>query len=468
MLFFVKKISYIACESQFFTTLIMKYLISGLCLFFIVSLSFGTVAQNKGVITDEQTQEPLSGVNISLVSSKQVLAVSDEDGTYSIPAKFTLNDKDSIRFSHIGYNTQTILLSDLKKKNFIMKLSGDVQSLSMVTVSTKTEPQMWLEYEEMSPMKIPVYGFGATMVDGKVYVIGGDETETTAAFLGESGFNRQSNSNRMQLYDIENDTWTLSNQQFTKRAYHNVLHHDGKLYILGGKRLAKNPRLEYLNENIEIYNIRKDTIITDKNNPHQAVNFASVVFDNNILVMGGSIKLYRKDVLETKIYSNKAHLLDLKTGYWYELDNMPEAKETKSIVIGNILYTIGGRKHNSLKEICTYNISTGEWAVETELPRITERPAMAYNDDIIYIFEMAEITTYNIRTKALNTYSIDLPLMHSEMFCHDGMLYIMGGVVGSEPSQGFIIDAGRTLQPVSGVYRIDLNEFKKTKVPELQ
>lgn len=444
----------------------MKHLISGLCLLFIVSAFSVTLAQNKGVIQDTQTKEPLPGVSVSLTANTQVVAVSGEDGTYSIPSHLVPKDNDSIRFSHIGYTTLTIPFSELKEKNFIIDLSEDTQALEAVTVSGRAEPQISLKYETMRPMKIPVYGFGAVIADGKIYVVGGDETETTSSIPGESGFNRQSNSNRMQIYDIETDTWTVSDLRFTRRAYHNVHHHDGKLFILGGKRLAKNPRLEYLNENIEIYDIQNDTLITDKNNPHQAVNFASVVFDNNILAMGGSIKLYRKEVTETKRYSNKAHLLDLNTGYWYELDNMPKAKETKGIVVGNTIYTIGGHRQKSLKEICTYNIGSGEWTVEGELPEIVERPALAHNEDIIYIFEKNRIYTYNLQTKTLNTYRINLSMMFSEMFCYDGMLYIMGGVIGSEPSQGFIIDTNRTLQPISEVYRVDLNEFKKTKIVE--
>ncbi len=83
-----------------------------------------------------------------------------------------------------------------------------------------------------------------------------------------------------------------------------------------------------------------------------------------------------------------------------------------------------------------------------------ERPALTYNDNIIYIFEDRRICTYNIETKELNEYLIDLPLKSSELFYANHMLYILGGFQEDEFS----------ISPSSGFFSIDLNEFEKTKI----
>jgi hypothetical protein len=133
---------------------------------------------------------------------------------------------------------------------------------------------------------------------------------------------------------------------------------------------------------------------------------------------------------------------------------MPIAKETKGILINSTIYLIGGFNLNPLKEIETYNLTTAEWKTEGQLFYEVERPALAYNENIIYIFEDGKIQTYNIETKELNMYSIDLPLKNSELFYANNTLYLLGGFQQDEFS----------ISPSLNLYSIDINEFKKTKI----
>ena len=66
-----------------------------------------------GTITDSETNEKLSYVNIGVIG-KAVGTISDFDGVYS----FTLDpkyDSDSVRISLIGYQSQTYKISSFKK-----------------------------------------------------------------------------------------------------------------------------------------------------------------------------------------------------------------------------------------------------------------------------------------------------------------------------------------------------------------
>jgi len=159
------------------------------------------------------------------------------------------------------------------------------------------------------------------------------------------------------------------------------------------------------------------------------------------------------NVNKQKIYTDKAFLLDLKNAYWYELDNMPEAQESKGILVDNIFYLVGGYKSMPLREIDSYNLSTADWRTEAKLPFRLERPAIAYHGGIIYMYEKAKILTYEVETKEINSYLIDLNTTNSELFYADNKLYLLGGLVNETYST----------YPSKELYTIDLKEFETTQ-----
>ena len=429
-------------------------------------------AQNKGVVMDGISKSLLAGVNIYL-NNKKVISKTNESGEFIIKKLARTNKNDTLFFSHVGYSVKKVSISDLKENENKVYLFKDTLSLKEITViSNKPTLDPSIKYEKMTPLNIGVYSFGAALIGDKIYVIGGNETyedndlldnmdkyvdngkDDAESFLKKisssgSNFNWSNYCNKLQVYDIATDYWQNSNLKFGKRAYHNINYSNNKIYVLGGKQLSTNRVTEYLDNKIEVYDINRNKVITDKTNPHQAINFASFSYNNNLIIMGGSTKLKMNGEKE---YSNKAHLLDLKSGLWYKLPDMPSPKETKGVAINATIYLIGGFNNRPLKEIESYNIGTGKWNTEGELSYEVERPAIAYNEDIIYIFEDRKIQTYNIKTKEKNAYLIDLSLKFSELLYANNMLYILGGLEEYSFSKS----------PSRNLYRIDLLNFKKT------
>lgn len=429
-------------------------------------------AQNKGVVMDGISKNLLAGVNIYL-NNKKVISKTNERGEFIIKKLARTNKNDTLLFSYIGYSIKKVSISDLKENENKVYLFKDTLSLKEITViSNKLTLDPSIKYEKMTPLKVGVYSFGAALIGDKIYVIGGNETyedndlldnmdkyvdngnDDAESFLKKinssgSNFNWSNYCNKLQVYDIATDYWHNSNLKFGKRAYHNINYSNNKIYVLGGKLLSTNRVTEYLDNKIEVYDMNRNKVVTDKTNPHQAINFASFSYNNNLIIMGGSTKLKMNGEKE---YSNKAHLLDLKTGLWYKLPDMLSPKETKGVAIDATVYLIGGFNNRPLKEIESYNIGTGKWNAEGELPYEVERPAIAYNEDIIYIFEDRKIQTYNIKTKEKNAYLIDLSLKYSELLYANNMLYILGGLEEYSFSK----------LPSRNLYRIDLRNFKKT------
>lgn len=416
-------------------------------------------AQNKGVVLDRESNAPLSGVNVSL-NNKKVLSKTNNNGEFYLKRSYKFNPKDTLWFSYIGYSTKKIPATDIKATNNTVYLFKDTLSLKEITITSNKRPlDNSLKYTKLAPLKIGVSSFGSALVGNKIYVFEGNESAIKSITDEENILKSVTKlsyhidwisfSNKLQVYDIPTDSWQISNESFRKRAFGNVIYYKDRLYILGGKNLSTSKRVEYLDNTIELYDMKQNKCFLDKTNPHPGVNCASFIYDSNLIVMGGSIKENEMH----KIYSKKAHLQNLKTGLWYELPDMPTAKETKGIIIDNTIYLIGGFNDAALSSIECYNIKTGKWDTAGKLSYEVKRPAIACHDDIIYIFEFDKIQTFNIRTNEVKTYPIDLTLNDCELICYENMLYLIGGI---EPNPEYS-SASKNL------YRIDINNFKKTE-----
>lgn len=439
---------------------------------FIFLLSFqSSFSQNiSGIVSDLETNTPLPGVNIYF-QDKISGTTTDGNGKYTLLLPKTFKESDAITFSFIGYKTLKITLPEFKKTNYSILMEKETQEIGEISIYENINLTPTLRYKKVSKMKSALYGFGAFIHDNKIYVIAGDESTKTdnnlktfdeqartdntsfAYFLAhmEPEIQWTNYSDLIQIYDINKDEWIKNNLRFRKRAYHNVECYGNTAYVIGGKNLSKNRRQEYLDKSIEIFDTEKDSITIDQTNPHQAINFASAMVGDNLLVAGGSTN---ENKIGHKEYTNTVHLLQLNTGLWYELAPMPEAKECKGIFVKNKFYTLGGFKEKPLNTIESYNFVNDTWKVEGSLFDNLKSPALAHDSATIYAFENGKFYTLNTQTGEQKKYLIDLNLYDSSMFLHNDKLYIVGGYK----------DADFDITPSEFIYSIDLAEFNRTKV----
>lgn len=437
----------------------------------ILLLTFNLLGQDiKGIILDAETNEPLEYVNI-FFKNENTGTVSNKKGEFNLNLQAEIGDNDTIQFSIIGYFSKDYTYSNLKECNFVVSLTKKVENIEEIEIKSNRILNPELQYSKLPSSKVGVHSFGSELIEGKIYIIGGDESFIEDSgkklldrlsldqnlsfhyFISKTRLNStwEHYSGKLQIYDIEKNTWICPEIEFRERAYHNIRYCNNKLYVLGGKNLSLNRKFEYLENKIEIFDLKTQTIEVDETNPHQAINFQSFVYKNSIIVMGGSVKLNKDG---SKIFSNKVHLYDLTTGYWYELNDMPKAKEVKGVIIDNTIYLIGGNNNRALKEIDSYNFSSGIWKNEGELFSAIERPALTAFGPIIYIFNNDKILTFNIDTKVLNEYKIDLNLFAAELYYFDGKLYIVGGYNQDE----------FTKSVSKKMYCIDIKEFSNTEI----
>ena len=323
---------------------------------FLLLLTSYSYSQNiRGKVFDTKTNEPLEGVHV-YVKINEEGTFTDERGKYVLKLQSRVNKNDLVYFSHVGFVLKSFSWSELKDKNFLVKIDLDQIQLDEIKVVAPYKLKPRIRYKKLASMKNGLHSFASTLVDDKIYVFGGDATQEIDALkqvfqnYPQNGLGGNMNINLyykvasldlwslkhynddLLIYDIKLDRWSTIEAKFRKRAYHNTIYSndDCKMYILGGKRYSKYRLFEYLDDKIEVYDIINNTINVDKTNPHQAVDFESFLYKDNIIVLGGSIKEKRNG---EKIYTDKVHFYNTKTGLWYDLANMPIAKETKGVLI---------------------------------------------------------------------------------------------------------------------------------------
>jgi len=438
-------------------------------LLFFILIPFFSVSQNiSGVVISKKDNLPIENTNVFALSSKAG-TITDENGKFSLKLLSQFKDDEVLEFSHIGFTSLKIKLEDLKKAKFTVFLANEVENLSELTIAANHQLKLKskLDFNKLAPLKYPIFSFGSFLKDDKIYVIGGNGSseadawkKVTAEKPDPSMKDLQNELSRnptflfykgdFSTYDIKTDAWEVSPIKFTKRAHHNIHLYDNSIYVLGGKRISVNGKFEYLQDQIEVLNLTNQTIKVDNTNPHQAADFASFTYKDNIIVMGGSVKMTESG---KKAFTNKVHLYNITTGYWYELDNMPTAKETNGILIDDKIYLIGGNNGQPLSKIETFNLVTQKWETEGELFSGLERPAITYHNNIIYFFENAALYTYDLKTKQLKQYQIDLSLKFSSMHFYNDKLYIIGGYSFNDYSK----------TPSANTYSVSIDEFQTTK-----
>jgi N-acetylneuraminic acid mutarotase len=433
-------------------------------LFALTYLPFSASSQVlKGIVLDLETRKPISGVNVYITRLAKGTTTS-LNGQFHFAEPLQLNADDPVSFSHIGYETFRYSYADLRANNFRVLLRPKAQQLQEVVVLANRKLKPQLGYRKVSSLCEGLYAFASVQVDDKIYVAGGSsalkENQALKAlelygvdFMKylKADFSIPSYSHQLQVYSTKSNTWNVLSSKLSPRAYHSMHYHNGKLYMLGGKRLSTSRRLEYLDEHVEVYDLASDSLLVDRTNPHRAVNFATFVYSGNLIVMGGSTHL---DAKGEKVCSSKAYMLNLSDGFWYQLPGMPTAKETKGVVVDNTIYLIGGFSHKPLATIESYNIQTGEWTVEGSLITEVERPGLALHGDVIYIYEGKTVQLFNLKTRAIREYAIDLGLTYCELFWAGNTLLVIGG---------YEEDTGSTI-PSDGVFAIDLEEFASTQI----
>ena len=224
-----------------------------------------------------------------------------------------------------------------------------------------------------------------SVVDGKIYAIGGVKTKK---YQVPRGFGHESKElPTVEMYDPATDTWTQKADMPTPRKTKTCVV-DGKIYAIGGWSTA-NEQLQL--ETVEVYDPATDTWAKAQSMNHARCSAAMSVVNGEIYAIGGIGWPPNRD--QSYLYLSSVEVFNPKTNRWQERTEMPASKawHTASVIDGKI-YVIGGyfqegREYKTLSTIEIYDPATDLWTQEPEMLMGKSGHTTEVIDGQIYIFE---------------------------------------------------------------------------------
>ena len=173
-------------------------------------------------------------------------------------------------------------------------------------------------------------------------------------------------------YNISLNSWSvLTSSTIPKRFASSEIVGD-YLYVFNG--VTEN---ENLNSRVEKIDLTNGSIQFLSENPQPCRVAGVSVWENKIYSFGGN--------LSSSEYSNKLYQFDPQNDTWTELAEMPFAGETKGEIVDGKLYVIGGYNGAVSNRIDVYNMSSGIWESNFEMPVGISAHATAVIGSKIYV-----------------------------------------------------------------------------------
>jgi N-acetylneuraminic acid mutarotase len=214
-------------------------------------------------------------------------------------------------------------------------------------VSTAQEVP-WNNKENMPTAR----GFlSGTIVDGKIYIVGGVVDAQTLA-----------SSALLEMYDPETDSWSALDSMPEGRSCHAACTYNGKIYVFGGTY----PTLSYnLKKSVFVYDPVTDSWTTKADMPHAVAGCAIAVLNDTIYLIGGG-GVYFPEVSRVMAYHPP-------TDTWIEKKSLDEPRGFLSAcVFGEKIYVFGGTTIDytsvAYQLVEVYDPATNTWTRKADMP----------------------------------------------------------------------------------------------------
>lgn len=217
-----------------------------------------------------------------------------------------------------------------------------------------------------SPMLTPRSHFGIAVYENKIYCIGGYANSSVTAVN--------------EVYDPAKDTWEIKASMPTARWGLKANIVDGKIYLIGG--LPENLSSPKGNSNLnEVYDPATDSWSTKTPIPTAICFYASAVFEDKIYVLGG----------QSAIAENLNQIFDSTTDTWTLGMSLPKGLYYAAVAVTTgvnapkRIYLIGGTGAGVPDGINqAYDPVTDSWTVGSSMPTSRINLAVAIVNDTLY------------------------------------------------------------------------------------
>jgi hypothetical protein len=308
-----------------------------------------------------------------------------------------------------------------------------------------------LVWEEKAPVSVAraVYD-GAEFLNDKIYLIGG------------RNFDNGDNYDILERYSPDSDTWETINSMAVTRGGVAAATFANKLYAIGGRNSSNT----YLSS-VEIFDPLVGNWTTGPSLPNPIAYASSVNGDNILYIIGGA----------SPSDSNQLLKLDVDSGQWVALEQMPTARHNLSTVwFNDRVWAIGGKKSGSKTNVVeSYDPLTNSWNTETPLLEARQNPPCWVYNGYLYVgggigtSSLSSIEIYDPEIKQWanhgsfpeNKYAADAVVL-------ENIVYVIAGHNGSGYSNKvFAADLNASVSGVFDLYRKDGNASSGVPVAQI-
>ena len=207
-------------------------------------------------------------------------------------------------------------------------------------------------WQELPPMPVRRAGLSATLLDGKIYAIGGVTNEGTTG--------------RVDIYDIERQNWITGTARPLAAAYITAVSLDGSILVPGGCD-QQTPFTA-----VHRYAPHEDIWEEIAPLPHPLCAYALAVLDGKVYLFGGwglprsdgqTVRDLRRTKSQGSNYQALTYRYDPQVNAWEELAPPKTARAFgAAAALGNRLYYIGG--YDGREELATceiYDPTDDQW-----------------------------------------------------------------------------------------------------------
>ena len=259
---------------------------------------------------------------------------------------------------------------------------GDTELSTVEMYDPKTDT-----WERKANMPTARSGVSVSVVDGKIYAIGGETIKKIA--YHKSWTNETKELPTVEMYDPVTDTWTQKADMPTPRKTRTCVV-DGKIYAIGGSGFDLTSNNHWQLATVEVYDPTTDAWAKAKSMNHTRYDAALSVVNGEIYAMGGTGWPLIED--QSNSYLSSVEVFNPETNRWQERTEMiaPKAGHAASVIDGKI-YVTGGYlwKNKEFKHLSTieiYDPTTDHWTQEPDMLMGKSGHATEVIDGQIYIF----------------------------------------------------------------------------------
>ena len=233
---------------------------------------------------------------------------------------FSFLELFSTNFPNLPYPVTSF--GAVKVKNFVYVYSGhkgdahvyskDNHSDKFVRINLKT-PKKWKEL----PFNKPMQGFGMAAYKGNIYFSGGSQATNNH---GEKS--NLSSLDEVSVFDPRNNNWKKLTSLPKPRSSHEMVVHDGKLYVIGGWNMKDGQGVEWHNHGL-VADLKIKPLKWEKlPKTDWAVRANSAAISNgNLYAVGGLAK--------NGGTTDAVRKLNLQTLKWSDLPKLPSSNMIK-------------------------------------------------------------------------------------------------------------------------------------------